>query len=271
VQAVESPSRRPTSGYGGDSDIGVGVEGSSRDSVGLGGFSQNSSAVIGFSQNHTGVQGISSTTANDHGVVGLGQNTGVAAFNHHNTNAAYLASDCCAAYFVGDVTVVGTLRKSGGGFLIDSPGDPAGSCLSHSFVESSERKNVYDGVVVVDVDGVAVIELPSWLEALNTDFRYQLTSLGGPAPNLHVAEELHDNHLTIAGGAAGGRVSWQMTGVRQDPWAKAHPIVVEDAKPDGERGHYFHPELYGEPEQNGITQVRHPGGRPRYEQGSAMG
>ncbi len=47
-----------------------------------------------------------------------------------------------------------------------------------------------------------------------------------------------------------------MTGVRQDPWANAHRILVEEVKPDLERGLYLHPELYGQPEELGIKMVK---------------
>ncbi len=52
------------------------------------------------------------------------------------------------------------------------------------------------------------------------------------------------------------KVSWQVTGVRQDAYAKAHPLVVEQDKPVAERGYYLHPELFGQPESRGISYVR---------------
>jgi len=36
-------------------------------------------------------------------------------------------------------------------------------------------------------------------------------------------------------------VSWQVTGVRQDPWALAHPLIVEEEK---EVPGYLYPELF---------------------------
>lgn len=36
-------------------------------------------------------------------------------------------------------------------------------------------KNIYDGVVTTDAQGRATVQLPDWFEALNTEFRYQLT------------------------------------------------------------------------------------------------
>ena len=49
----------------------------------------------------------------------------------------------------------------------------------------------------------------------------------------------------IAGGQSGMKVSWQVTGVRHDAYAKAHPLRVSVRKPSAERGYYLHPELYG--------------------------
>ena len=112
-------------------------------------------------------------------------------------------------------------------------------------------KNIYDGIVRLDASGEAVVELPEWFEALNADFRYQLTAIGAPAPGLYIAEEIADHHFKIAGGPPGTKVSWQVTGVRQDAYAKAHPLQVEVDKPDSERGYYIHPELYGAAEGKG--------------------
>ena len=81
--------------------------------------------------------------------------------------------------------------------------------------------NIYNGNVILDGKGEAQIRLPNWFSALNRDFRYQLTSIGAPA-NLYIAEEISGNRFKIAGGKPGGKVSWQVTGIRQDAWAKAH-------------------------------------------------
>jgi len=146
--------------------------------------------------------------------------------------------------FSRDVHVNGTLSKAGGSFKIDHPLDPANKYLSHSFVESPDMKNVYDGTVVLDDDAGAWVELPDWFEALNRDFRYQLTAVGAPAPNLHIAEKIVGSRFRIAGGSPGLEVSWQVTGIRRDTYANAHRIPVEEDKPAGEKGTYLHPELY---------------------------
>ena len=50
----------------------------------------------------------------------------------------------------GNVDVIGTLSKGGGSFKIDHPLDPANKYLYHSFVESPDMKNMYDGNVTTD-------------------------------------------------------------------------------------------------------------------------
>ncbi len=74
--------------------------------------------------------------------------------------------------------------------------------------------NIYTGNAILDNSGEAVVSLPKWFEALNADFRYQLTAIGAAAPNLHVAQEIANHQFSIGGGAPGMKVSWQVTGVR---------------------------------------------------------
>lgn len=150
----------------------------------------------------------------------------------------------------GNLWIDGDIEKSGGSFKIDHPLDPAHKYLYHSFVESPDMMNIYNGNVTLDAQGKAEIELPDWFEALNQEFRYQLTPIGAPGPNLYIAKEINGNHFTIAGGEPGMRVSWQVTGIRHDPYAEAHRIVVEKKKPADEWGTYLHPELYGLPAQD---------------------
>jgi hypothetical protein len=104
--------------------------------------------------------------------------------------------------------------------------------------------NVYNGNVILDARGEAWVPLPDWFEALNRDFRYQLTAIGAPGPNLYIAEEIQGNRFKIAGGEPGMKVSWLVTGIRHDPFALAHPILVEEDKPEDERGTYLHPDAY---------------------------
>lgn len=150
-----------------------------------------------------------------------------------------------AGYFKGDLWVTGVAYKTGGGFKIDHPLDPENKYLVHSFVESPDMKNVYDGVVSLDSHGEAVVELPDYFGVLNKDFRYQLTSIGAPGPNLYIAEKIAANQFKIAGGEPGMEVSWQVTGIRKDPYAETNRIQVEVEKRTHEKGLYLHPELYG--------------------------
>jgi hypothetical protein len=147
----------------------------------------------------------------------------------------------------GNLTVTGAITAGVKDFKIDHPLDPTNKYLYHSSVESSEMMNIYTGNAILDNSGEAVVSLPKWFEALNADFRYQLTAVGAAAPNLHVDQEIANHRFSIAGGAPGMKVSWQVTGVRHDAYAKAHPLAVEVRKSDKERGHYLHPDAYGAP------------------------
>ncbi|MGZ6988493.1 MAG: hypothetical protein ACXVH0_06005, partial [Thermoanaerobaculia bacterium] len=154
-----------------------------------------------------------------------------------------------------NVSIAGNLTKGGGSFKIDDPLDPTNKYLYHSFVESPDMMNIYNGNAVLDAKGEAVIQLPDWFSALNRDYRYQLTCVGGFSP-VYVASEIEGNSFRIGGGRPGLKVSWQVTGVRQDAWANAHRIPVEEMKPPAERGFYLHPTLYGQPEEKGLEWVR---------------
>jgi hypothetical protein len=163
-----------------------------------------------------------------------------------------------AGHFEGNVEVTGVLSKAGGSFKIDHPLDPENQYLSHSFVESPDMKNIYDGVTSLDNNGEAVIEMPEWFGALNRDFRYLLTAVGAPMPGLFIAEEMANNRFKIAGGLAGMKVSWQVTGIRQDAWANKNRIKVEEKKSENERGYYLHPEAFGKSEERGINWAQEP-------------
>ncbi len=164
-----------------------------------------------------------------------------------------------AGSFTGDVAISGNLDVSGTkSFRIDHPLDPANKYLYHAALESSEVLNLYSGNVPLDASGEASVQLPNWFQSLNQDYRYQLTAVGAAAPNLHIAQEIQNNNFKIAGGAAGMKVSWQVTGVRADAWEKAHPMVVEVQKPQRERGYYINPELFGAPPERSTDWVRVP-------------
>ena len=131
----------------------------------------------------------------------------------------------------GTLEVGGSLSVQGTkSFKIDDPLDPDHKFLYHASVESSEMMNMYTGNVITDVHGDAVVELPAWFQALNRDFRYQLTVIGQFAQAI-VAQEIGNNRFTIKTDKANVKVSWQVTGVRHDAYANAHPMQVEVDKP----------------------------------------
>ncbi len=275
------------SGVRGESTSNDGVSGSSQGSAKSGVFGSNTSAagygVYGSNSGNnshgfiggrdsegysTGVFG-ESTSSNGTGVKGIA-NQGSAAYGvwGYSTNGL-------AGYFSGDVSITGnldvngTLSKAGGSFKIDHPLDPENMYLSHSFVESPDMMDIYNGNIRTDADGYAVVELPEYFEALNRDFRYQLTVIGTFAQAI-IAEKIHDGHFTIRTNLGQVEVSWQVTGIRHDPWAEAHRIPVEEVKPEAEQGTYLHPELFGQPESRGLAarRMEHHAGMAKRENSS---
>jgi hypothetical protein len=156
-----------------------------------------------------------------------------------------------AGYFSGNVNVTGTLTKGGGTFKIDHPLDPTNKYLSHSFVESPDMMNIYNGNITLDAQGEGIVQLPAWFESLNKEFRYQLTCIGGYAP-VYIDQEISNNTFRIAGGTPHLKVSWQVTGVRKDAFANAHRVEVEQEKSKDERGKYLYPLEHGMPASMGI-------------------
>ena len=242
---------------------GVGVAGMNSslygDSAGVFGVASSPSGtgVLGYCDAKTGKSlGVGAGVDSSDGTAVLGAaystyGTSVGVYGYTKSTSGY------AGYFEGSARVTGYLYKSGGGFQIDHPLDPANKYLNHSFVESADMKNVYDGVVVLDEDGQATVDLPGWFEALNRDFRYQLTCVGAFAP-IFVAKEVSGNSFAIAGGNPGLKVSWQITGIRKDSWANSHRLPVEQEKSEKEKGQYLYPAGFGEPESKGIGWGRIP-------------
>ena len=262
------------SGVQGGSDTGWGVEGlatgssaagvrgANANGIGVLGISNSTAAVLGENgSGGDGTAGVKGTNTGGQGVGVWGEHlgSGWGVYGASGSNDAVHGSTSTgtgiygvawgagwAGYFQGDVNVVGNVSKSGGSFKIDHPQDPANRLLSHSFVESPDMMNVYNGNVVTDGRGEAVVELPAYFEALNRDFRYQLTVIGEFAQAI-VAREVEDNRFVIRTDKNLVKVSWQVTGIRKDAWADAHRIPVEEDKTEAARGTFLHPELYGEP------------------------
>jgi trimeric autotransporter adhesin len=247
------PAGNGSSSFGGDGDY-----------AGAGATGQGGSAISGCSACVAGAGGIFE------GGNGLSYGDGIDAYAGSAGSTAIYA-ECCSApiqgltagEFSGNVNIVGNLSKSGGSFKIDHPLDPANKYLYHSFVESPDMKNIYDGNIVTDGGGHATVTLPDWFEALNSDFRYQLTVIGQFAHAI-VASEVNHNMFVIRTDKPNVKVSWQVTGIRQDVWANAHRIPVEVEKDQADHGHYLHPELFDHAGEPSIVETHHP--RPKKHQ-----
>ncbi|MBI4547125.1 MAG: hypothetical protein HY707_04040, partial [Ignavibacteriae bacterium] len=231
---------------------GIGVRGETNSNV-----PSNNVGVYGLATPTSGfadgVWGVSNSTSGA-GVFGNGNassGTNYGVYGTTNSSSGY------AGFFSGRVHVAGTLSKSGGQFKIDHPLDPANKYLNHSFVESPDMMNIYNGNITLDAGGEAWVILPEWFEALNKDFRYQLTGIGGFAP-VYIAEEITGNRFKIAGGIAGMKISWQVTGIRKDAWAEKYRIPVEEEKKEDERGRYINPDAFGLSKEMGIPSIRLP-------------
>jgi hypothetical protein len=135
----------------------------------------------------------------------------------------------------GNLHVNGNLSKLGGNFKIDHPLDPYNKYLYHSFVESPDMMNIYNGNVTTNEQGEAIVVMPEYFEALNREFRYQLTVIGEFAQAI-VLKEMADGRFTIKTDKPNVKVSWQVTGVRQDAFAAENRVVVEVDKEDDVKG-----------------------------------
>jgi hypothetical protein len=273
------------SGFGavGTSDSSAGALGISNKDVGVYGRSSESVGVWGDGD-YYGIYGQSSTT----GILGRGPATGVAGVvsnvasggtgvagfgGSHNSNTGVYGNSGLGTGVHGySISGDGIVAESPSGralrvmgsaefhgqlfgaikfFKIDHPLDPANKYLYHGTVESSDLKNIYDGIAKLDSNGDAVVQLPNWFGALNQQYRYQLTCIGRNAP-VYISQEIRKNRFKISGGVAKMKVCWQVTGVRSDKVALAKAKPVEEKKPAHERGYYLYPELYGKRKDQSI-------------------
>lgn len=156
-----------------------------------------------------------------------------------------------AVFGNGDTGATGT--KS---FQIDDPRDPENSWIRHYCTESSEPLLVYSGTVALDSNGAAMVSLPDYWSSINANPRYQLTPIGASMPNLYVASEVANNKFKIAGGKAGMKVTWTVTGTRNDPWVRRSGIRDVITKPASARGKYYDPSLYGQPNTKSLIPLK---------------
>jgi hypothetical protein len=222
----------------------IGVQGFATSATGIGVRGENSTGNMGVfgTSPFIGVQGLTTGDPNGQGIRGSNGGSNTVGF---------------AGLFNGRVQITGNLSKGGGSFMIDHPLDPANKYLYHSFVESPDMMNIYNGNVSTGETGEAVIRLPDYFSALNRDFRYQLTVIGQFAQAI-VAEEIKDNQFKIKTDKPNVKVSWQVTGIRQDAYANANRIPVEADKPANERGFYLYPQVFNLPVEKSIEWARNP-------------
>jgi hypothetical protein len=241
------------SGVWGDSAKHVGVHGTADSNDGVVGESRSAAGGAFYSTSGLGLYVVSE------GSDGIESRTlaGSPSAKKSAIYGNYMGCGGCgwAGYFGGDVNVTGTLSKGAGSFKIDDPLDPAHKYLQHSFVESPDMMNVYNGNVTTDAHGFATVKLPRYFQALNRTFRYQLTVMGHSFAQAIVWKEIAQNRFTIRTNQGRVRVSWQVTGVRHDVFANAHRIPTESAKLGRENGRYLHPELFGQSAAKGIGRL----------------
>lgn len=243
----------------GNQDLGVygsantaGVMGASTGGIGVVGYNKNASfaATTGIGNTY-GIYGNAQTVG---GAAPPNVRYGVYGFSSGAVNTNY------AGYFSGNVQVTGSIAKGSGTFKIDHPLDPENKYLYHSFVESPDMLNIYNGNAVTNADGKAIITLPSYFEAENIDFKYQLTIIDNEQFAMaRVSKKIQDNRFEIMTDKPGIEVSWQVTGVRNDKFAQAHRVVPEVDKEAYNKGKYLHAAEWGKAEERSIDYANRPG------------
>ncbi len=246
---------------GKSSTAGFGVVGDSTGADGVGVFGSSSGTdSIGVDGDSTGGRGVQGNSDVLGGVVGIstdGDGVGGVACASCSGPAAIVGQGKLAGAFTGNVGVSGDLSVTGvKAFHIDHPLDPGNKYLNHFAIESNEVLNTYSGNVITDSTGTARVGLPDYFEALNTNYRYQLTVLGQFAQAI-ILQEIQNNSFIIKTDKPSVKVSWQVSGVRSDAYLKAHPMPVEEEKAAVERGHYLTPEVFGQPEESSLSWLYH--------------
>ncbi len=219
-------------------------------SLAIGVYGQGPNGVEGYSATPqgNGVYGVANTGNNAYGVYGASSSGYAGVFNGKVQISTNL-------FVGGAVTVTGNFSAGGTkAFKIDNPLNPAGQYLYHYAIEAPQVQNMYNGTITLDAKGEAVVTLPAYFSAVNGgDFRYTLTAIGAPMPNLYLAQEVTGNTFKIAGGVAGKKVSWTVFAQRNDPWLRDHPATDVVDKPASEVGTYVYPQGYGQPETKGAN------------------
>ena len=197
-------------------------------------------------------QGFGVYAENFDAVAPLGNGVGAAGKGYYGIvgEDRYLGSQAGAYGVLSNGNLGATGTKT---FLIDHPKDPANKTLRHFSVESNEILNIYRGNASFDENGEAKITLPDYFSDINRNPTYQLTPVGGPG-NLYIKKKIENGQFVIAGGQAGMEVSWTVTAERNDAYLQQNPHQreVEIEKRDGQKGKYFMPQLFNQPNEKAI-------------------
>jgi hypothetical protein len=181
-----------------------GVQGSSDDGTGVRGDSANRVGVRGRSFHGDGVFGSCHNQPNGANTTGNGIHGSAPGPSSNNGSTGPFAG-----FFDNDVKIIGRLFV--GNALVAHP------------LATQTSQIVAAGLVDLDGNGEAVVELPGSLADLHTNFTYQLTAIGGPAPNLHVAQEIRGDSFKIGGGTGNLTVSWHVGAEAKDAPALREP------------------------------------------------
>ncbi len=233
-----------SSSYGitASSSTGIGVSAFSSSGYGLRASSTSSSGIYSSSDSHFAVE---ASAPHGTAVYGYADNgNGISGASNSGNAIVGTSSTGYAGYFQGNVHITGTLSKGAGSFKIDHPLHPATQYLSHSFVESPDMMNIYNGNATTNRKGEVWVQMPDYFTALNRDFRYQLTPMGQFAQAI-VGQEIHNNRFLIKTDKPNVKVSWLVTGVRHDAYARQNRIKVEETKTGADQGKYLYPAGFG--------------------------
>jgi hypothetical protein len=129
---------------------------------------------------------------------------------------------------------------------MDHPLDPANKTLMHAAAESNEVINFYSGNATTDATGKVIVNLPDYFEAINKDFRYQLTVIGTFAQAM-ISKEVSHNVFEITTNQPNVKVSWEVKGVRNDARMQQYPFIAVEEKSAEFKGKYVDPTVHNQP------------------------
>jgi hypothetical protein len=210
---------------------------------GVWGQHANGSGVIG-----SGVCGVYGSGDN-WGVYGQGV-TGVVGDTYGNPGE-------WAGEFWDDVAVHGIIEYWLARSTVDHPLDPYNKVLRNAVVEAPEQLQLYRGSTTLDDNGEATVVLPSYFTALvdENEATVNLTPVGRPHTDQRY-EFSYEWETTLdrfrVYGEPGRKVAWLVLAERDDPSARAHPLLVEQEKGASVRcpvGRLLDPEAFGQPRE----------------------